>query len=1026
MKPLRALIVEDSEDDTQLLLRYLNRGGYEVEYQRVENASEMQDSLVSNDWEIVLSDYSMPKFDALKALATLKETAIDIPFIVISGTIGEDTAVRAMLAGVDDYFIKGNLSRLIPAIERELGEAENRRARRRAEILLEESEKRLQLALNAAGMGVWEWNAIDNSMFLSPECFEILGVKYFNGKLDSFINLIHSKDREDFQKAVKLAIDSCENFQAEFRIVTSNGDLKWLSNHGLTECDDEGKAIKLIGTIQEITEKKYAEKALRESEERQRLALEGANAGVWHINFENNECYWSKEYREIYGFSEEVIANTKNWESHVHPEDITLNLEIIYKLLETDQDYVELEYRIKNPSKGERWVQDRIRVHRDQHNNVLNFSGIVLDITERKRSDEALRESEEIMRAIIQASTQFIFTAHDVFDSRDVFNWLTGICGQNIGSVVEILDLIHSDDKQEIEKAWRQAVKEKSVFNQILRISTTNGTFRCLAARSVPMFKPDGSLRNWAGTFHEITERLMAEEQLKKSEERFRSLVNATSQIVWTADADGRIVTTLSKDGNTFDQSGSSIDEKWFKNIHPKQKEKAIADFRRAIETKKDYHAEFQILQTDEVYHYYVARAVPVYEKDGTIREWVGTLTDITKAKHSEENLRRSEEQLRQSQKLESVGRLAGGIAHDFNNMLTAINGYSDLALRRLGESDPLRHNLEEIKKAGERSAALTQQLLAFSRRTILQMETLDINQIVNDSIVMLQRLIGEDIQINSCLRPQIDEIKADSNQLSQMLLNLVVNARDAMPSGGTITITTDNIELDDDFVLQNPGSVAGSFVKFAVSDNGVGIDEETKQMIFEPFFTTKEIGKGTGLGLSTVYGIVNQLGGTIVVNSSVGIGTTFEIYLPSVAEKKSLRTDLNEQGKSSLKIEKIMLVEDEEIVRNLTRQVLETCGYDVVEASDGFEAMKICQSQNMPIDLLLTDIVMPGMSGRELAEKIKQIHPSIKILFTSGYTEESFARREFEDMEMNFIQKPFTFDDLAKKIKNLLENKQT
>jgi len=1022
MKTLKALIVEDSEDDAQLLLRHLHRGGYQIEYHRVETAAEMEKSLFSHNWEIILSDYTMPQFDAMKALEILKQSAIDVPFIVISGTIGEDTAVQAMLAGVDDYFVKTDLKRLIPAIERELEEAQNRHARRRAETLLEESKKRLQLALNAAGMGVWEWNAKENKIYWSPECYQIFRVKNFSGSFENFIELIHPEDRSKFLEAANVVLDSCVNFQSEFRVLTENGETIWLSNHVLTESDEHGNPLRLIGTVQEITEKKYAENALRESEERLRLALEGANAGVWHINLKTRECYWSKEYREIYGFSDDVQAKTENWQTRIHPDDIPLNFEVTQKLLDTNQKFVEIEYRIINPLKGERWVQDRIRIHRDRNGQAINFSGIVLDITERKRSLDALRESEEVMRAIIQASTQFIFTAHNVFQSDKVFVWFSEICGHAINSIDEIFDSIHREDRSEIETAWRQSIEKKSIFNQVLRILTKYGNFRYLAARSVPMFKPDGSFRKWAGTFHEITERLMAEEQLKKSEERFRSLVNATSQIVWTSDAKGTMITNLSKDGSVFNSPESNLDENWFKRIHPKQKEKVIEDFRSAIKTKTEYYGEFQILQADNSYHYYVARAVPVYEKEGSIREWVGTLTDITKTRQSEENLRRSEEQLRQAQKLESVGRLAGGIAHDFNNMLTAINGYSDLALRRLGESDPLRRNLEEIKKAGERSAALTQQLLAFSRRTILQMETLDINQIVNDSIVMLQRLIGEDIQINSCLKPQIDEIKADSGQLSQMLLNLVVNARDAMPNGGVITISTDNIELDDEFVSQNPGAVKGDFVRLSVSDTGIGIDDETKQMIFEPFFTTKEIGKGTGLGLSTVYGIVNQLGGTIAVNSLVGNGTTFDIYLPSAVAGNSTNSNTEKKGNLEQPAEKIMLVEDEEIVRNLTRQVLEACGYEVIEASDGFEALNLSQSQKKPIDLLLTDVVMPGMGGRELAEKIKEIQPTIKILFTSGYTEDAFVRGSVNDTELNFIQKPFSFDDLAKKIKIILK----
>jgi len=465
--------------------------------------------------------------------------------------------------------------------------------------------------------------------------------------------------------------------------------------------------------------------------------------------------------------------------------------------------------------------------------------------------------------------------------------------------------------------------------------------------------------------------------------------------------------------------------EVWISRLHPSDSERVVNEFMTSIQTKEKYKTEYQMLYADETYHFSLARGTPIYENDGTVREWVGTLTDITESKRYEENLRKSEEQLLQAQKLESVGRLAGGIAHDFNNMLTAINGYCDLTLRRLDLNDPLRRNIEEIKKAGERSAALTQQLLAFSRRSILQMKVLDINQIVSDSIIMLQRLIGEDIQIVASLNPKLTQIKADSGQLSQMLLNLVVNARDAMPRGGTISIETQNIYADKNFVKQNVGSKTGHFVMLAVSDTGIGIDEETRQMIFEPFFTTKEIGKGTGLGLSTVYGIVNQLGGYIAVKSTVGVGTTFEIYLPAETERELLAESPPLHDEFQGGVETILLVEDEELVRNLSRQVLETCGYKVIEARDGFEALEFCRRDEQNIDLLLTDVVMPLMSGRELAEKTKQIHPGIKILFTSGYTEDAVVRHGVRESEMNFIQKPYSFDELSKKVRNLLDGKK-
>jgi two-component system, cell cycle sensor histidine kinase and response regulator CckA len=896
MKLLKALIVEDSEDDALILLRHLKRSGYEIEYQRVQSGGSMQEALTSHDWQIVLSDYSMPQFDGLMALAILKNSGRDIPFIMISGTIGEDTAVQAMLAGVDDYFVKGNLNRLGPAIERELKEAENRNARRQAEQDLDLSKKRLQLALNAAGMGVWEWNLENDEVYWSPECYEIYETDKSIESLAGFVAFVHPEDLPTFMNASREAIENHENFHAEFRIIKETGEISWLANFGKCEYGENGKPLRLIGTVQ--------------------------------------------------------------------------------------------------------------------------------NITERKKSETALRESEENLRAITEASTQYIFTASEDGSSAELFRWFSILSGRNINDLTDLVELVHPDDLEYGTKAWAEAIEKKTVYHGTTRYLTKTGDYCYLATRSVPMFNNDGTFRQWIGSFNDITEQKHAEDELRKSEERFRSLINSTTQIVWTADADGNLLSALTPEGEAVEDAGEDLMNAWITRLHPGDSERVMKEYGESIRTKKKYKAEYRMLHKDGTYHYYIARGTPIYEKDGTVREWVGTITDVTKNKLAEENLRKSEEQLRQAQKLESVGRLAGGIAHDFNNMLTAINGYSDLALRRLGENDPLRRNLEEIKKAGERSASLTQQLLAFSRRTILQIKVLDINQIVSDSIIMFQRLIGEDIEIVSSLNPRVDQLKADAGQLSQMLLNLVVNARDAMPQGGTITIETDNAVLDENFVLQNAGSKAGNYVKLAVTDTGVGIDEDTRQMIFEPFFTTKEIGKGTGLGLSTVYGIVNQLGGYIAVKSAVDVGTSFEIYLPSEIETEKLAEKRKVQGEVERGIETILLVEDEELVRNLSRQVLETCGYGVIEAKDGFEAIELCHQNGKEIDLLLTDVVMPLMSGRELAEKIKEMKPTIKILFTSGYTEDAVVRHGVSESEMNFIQKPFSFDELAKKVRTLLDEK--
>ncbi|MHB1013263.1 MAG: ATP-binding protein [Desulfobacteria bacterium] len=380
------------------------------------------------------------------------------------------------------------------------------------------------------------------------------------------------------------------------------------------------------------------------------------------------------------------------------------------------------------------------------------------------------------------------------------------------------------------------------------------------------------------------------------------------------------------------------------------------------------------------------------------------------------------EEQLRQSQKMESVGRLAGGIAHDFNNLLTVITGYSELLLSQLGEKSPLCKEVEEIKGAGERAASLTRQLLAFSRRQVLQPKVLVLNEVVSNIEKMLRRLIGENVELRTVLGTGPWSVKADPGQIEQILVNLVVNARDAMPGGGKLTIETDNVFLDEEYSRGHPPVRPGQYVMLAISDTGVGMDEKTMSRIFEPFFTTKGLGKGTGLGLSTVYGIVKQSGGYIWVYSEPGKGSTFKVYFPRTEDRQE---DLQKVVLSveDLRGEKtVLIVEDEESIRNLACTVLGEYGYSVLPAQDGEDALRVAGEYAGEISLLLTDVVMPRMGGRELYDRIRQRHPEIKVLYMSGYTDDAIIHHGVLEEGTAFLQKPYSPVSLAQKVKEVLE----
>jgi two-component system cell cycle sensor histidine kinase/response regulator CckA len=517
-------------------------------------------------------------------------------------------------------------------------------------------------------------------------------------------------------------------------------------------------------------------------------------------------------------------------------------------------------------------------------------------------------------------------------------------------------------------------------------------------------------------------ERKRAEQELQESEERYRLLFESNPQPMWVYDLE--TLAFLAVNESAVRHYGYSREEflgMTIKDIRPAEDLPAFHDSIARTADGVDAAGIWRHLKKDgSIIEVEITSHLLVFADR---RAELILAHDITERNRLVAALLSSEEQLRQSQKLEAIGQLAGGVAHDFNNLLTAINGYSALALRRVGDNHPISSYLEEIKKAGDRAANLTRQLLAFGRKQLLQPLAINLNDIVGDMIKLLKRLIGEDVQLVTRPAADLKQIKADPGQLEQVLVNLVVNARDAMPGGGTVTIETANTTLDGAYASRHVGVTPGDYVVLAISDTGIGMDHDTCSRIFEPFFTTKEEGKGTGLGLSTVYGIIKQSGGNVWVYSEPGKGSTFKVYLPQVEDEITAGKDSKAAMTLKRGSETVLLVEDEEMVRKLASELLEENGYVVLSASGGEEAINVGKKHSDHIHLLITDVVMPKISGKEVAEQLKKVHPETKVLFMSGYTDEAIVHHGIVDSHIAFIQKPFSENALAQKIREVLDS---
>jgi len=761
-RAIRVLYLEDEDNDAELVAAALASERIACDITRVTNERDFRAALQEGDFDLILADYALPTFDGVAALAIARKEVPHVPFIILSGTLGEELAIETLKTGATDYVLKDRLSRLGPSVKRALREAAGERERRDAETALKDNQKRLDLALYASRMGVWSWEVEQDSFRGDERICEILGADPERPPLDlaGFLSHVHHEDRDRVDTEMHAARDRESEFHAEYRVATGDGTVRHVATRGQVLGDP---------------------------------GVEGARA-----------------------------------------------------------------------------------------------IGVSWDVTDEMRKEQQRR----LLSTVLESATNAVM----ITDADGCINWVNSAFTELTGYTLD-------------------EVRGKT-----------------------PRFLKSG----------------------KHDESFYRVIWETISRgVPWQ----GQIVNRR-KDGTLY---------------------------------------------TEEMV------ICPVRGAYGETSSFVCMKRDIT----FEVDLTR---QLHQAQRLEAVGRLAGGIAHDFNNILTVISGNADLALADLQPDDPMTPAFHEIADASRRAASLTRQLLAFSRKQILQPRVLVLNELVTATEKMLRRLIGEDVRLRTRLQPELGSVLADPGQLEQILMNLAVNARDAMPRGGEIVFETENVEIQETQAGFGGARMhSGRYVMLTVSDTGEGMDEETQSRIFEPFFTTKEKGKGTGLGLATVYGIVKQSGGYIWTRSQLGKGTSFQIYFPQV-ENTPERVERDAPLAATRGGETVLVVEDEEVVLKLVRSILERAGYKVLTARNGVDALRMVEEHREPLHLLLTDVVMPGMSGRALADAAQSLRQGLRVLFTSGYTDDAIVHHGVLDAGAHLLEKPYSRKTLLGTVRNALD----
>jgi PAS domain S-box-containing protein len=1044
----KILVVDDEVELKNILVEALTSQGYEAS--GFTDGEQALGALREEAFDVLLTDLMMPDMDGIMLLRESLQIDPHLICIMMTGHGTIQTAVDAMKGGAFDYVLKPfRLQAVLPVLTRAMNarHVQLDNLQLRETVAIYELSQTIAFTLDpqkiiskVADAALQQTDADEVSVLLPTADGDELYVAAVRGKnrerlLGERVPLEESISGWVAREREPLILDGEIN-DARFRSLWPHPEIRSAISIPMQVANKLVGTINInaldrprpftLGQLKALTilastgaaalESASLYRQVQQAEEKYRSIFENAIEGVFQSTPEGRFLTVNPSLARILGYEspEEVIATITDipHQLYVDPERGAE----AKRLQQRHGVLLDFEFEAYRKDGKKIWLSANRRAVRDENGAETYREGTLEDITERKSSEQELRK----LSLIIEHSRDLIGIAlpeGPVLFLNPAGQKMVGLDSDEQVRTTSLNDYIAEEDSETVKEMLPAVLRDGHWEGERLFRNFKTGVSIPMLQHAFLITEDETNDRPILATIcRDITDRKLAEASLRESEERYRDLVENAHDIIFSHDLDGNF-TSVNRAGEQI--TGYTREEvlalDLTQTVAPEHIEKVREMLRKMLAGEEVTANEMEIIAKDG-HRVTVEANTKLVFQNGVPVGVQGIARDVTARKLLEE-------QLRQSQKMEAIGQLAGGVAHDFNNLLTAINGYSGLALQRIDDNHPLKGYLEEIKKAGDRAANLTRQLLAFGRKQILQPLPINLNDVVTDMNKMLRRLIGEDIVLTAKLEPALKKIKADPGQVEQVLVNLVVNARDAMPQGGNLTIETLSVDLDQEYAGLRRGVVPGRYVLLAVSDTGTGMSKETRARIFDPFFTTKEKGKGTGLGLSTVYGIVKQSGGNIWVYSELGHGTTFKVYLPELAASSQKTEAVAVESPMPSGSETILLVEDEDVVRGLAHKILEHAGYKVLEASLGDEAVRLCLELAGPIDLLLTDVVMPETSGKEVADRLTKLFPGLRVLFMSGYTDEAIVHHGVLDSNVEFIQKPFTPAALVRKVRAVLDS---